>query len=211
MQPKTFPESQNHGDWRESKLRRPFFRSLLAKEAVEQQQYLTFLLCGEEYAISILRVKEIIGYDTVTTVPKTPKWVRGVINLRGNVVPVVDLALRFGLAERQVTKTTCIIIVERELENQNTMMGVIADAVSQVMEIAAADVQAVPAFGTHIKVDYLQGMAQVGKKFVLLLDVNKVLSAGELLDLRETSATTEDGNTRAASAEPEAASADWKR
>jgi len=173
----------------------------LAKEAVEQQQYLTFLLCGEEYAISILRVKEIIGYDTVTTVPKTPKWVRGVINLRGNVVPVVDLALRFGLAERQVTKTTCIIIVERELENQNTMMGVIADAVSQVMDIAAADVQTVPAFGTHIKVDYLQGMAELGKKFVLLLDVDKVLSAGELLDLRETSAITEGGNTRAASAE----------
>ena len=170
------------------------------KEAVEQQQYLTFLLCGEEYAISILRVKEIIGYDTVTTVPKTPKWVRGVINLRGNVVPVVDLALRFGLAERKVTKTTCIIIVERELENQNTMMGVIADAVSQVMDIAAADVQPVPAFGTHIKVDYLQGMAQLGKKFALLLDVDKVLSTGELLDLRETSAAT-DGNTRAASAE----------
>ncbi len=173
----------------------------LSKEAVEQQQYLTFLLCGEEYAISILRVKEIIGYNTVTTVPKTPKWVRGVINLRGNVVPVVDLAVRFGLEDRPVTKTTCIIIVERELENQSTMMGVIADSVSQVMDIAAEDVQPVPAFGTHIKVDYLQGMAQMGKKFALLLDVDKVLSADEVLDLREASASTEKANTRAASAE----------
>jgi len=171
-----------------------------AKEAVEQQQYLTFLLCGEEYAISILRVKEIIGYDTVTTVPKTPQWVRGVINLRGNVVPVVDLAVRFGLADRQVTKTTCIIIVERELENQNTMMGVIADAVSQVMDIGPADVRTVPTFGTHIKVDYLQGMAQLGKKFVLLLDVDKVLSADHLPDPRETPSTTEEESTRAAAA-----------
>jgi purine-binding chemotaxis protein CheW len=167
---------------------------------VEQQQYLTFLLCGQEYAISILRVKEIIGYDTVTTVPKTPKWVRGVINLRGKVVPVVDLAVRFGLEERPVTKTSCIIIVERQLESQNTMMGVMADAVSQVMDISAGEVQQVPAFGTRIKVDYLQGMAQLGKKFALLLDVDKVLSADELTDLQETSVIGEKANARAASA-----------
>src|SRR5215470_16184958 len=103
------------------------------KEATEQRQYLTFILSGEEYAISILRVKEIIGYDTVTSVPKTPKWIRGVINLRGNVVPVVDLAVKFGLGQRPVTKTTCIIIVEWQTQTQNTMMGVMADAVSQVM------------------------------------------------------------------------------
>src|SRR5258708_39658942 len=110
------------------------------KEVAEQKQYLTFLLANEEYAIGILKVKEIIGYDTVTTVPKTPKWVRGVINLRGSVVPVVDLAVRFGMEERPVTKTSCIIIVERQLESQNTMMGVMADAVSQVMDIAAGDI-----------------------------------------------------------------------
>ncbi|MGO9862784.1 MAG: chemotaxis protein CheW [Terriglobales bacterium] len=153
------------------------------KEAVEQQQYLTFLLCGEEYAINILRVKEIIGYDTVTTVPKTPKWVRGVINLRGNVVPVVDLAVRFGLADRQVTKTTCIVIVDGQVDGQNTLIGVMADAVSQVMDVAAGDLQEVPTFGTRIKVDYLQGMVQLGKKFVLLLDIDKVLSADEVQDL----------------------------
>ncbi len=159
------------------------------KEAVEQEQYLTFLLAGEEYAIGILKVKEIIEYDTVTTVPKTPRWVRGVINLRGAVVPVVDLGLKFGLEERPVTKTTCIVIVEGQVEGQSTLMGVMADAVSQVMDIAAGDVQEVPTFGTRIKVDYLQGMAQLGKKFVLLLDIDKVLSADEVQDLTAAATT----------------------
>jgi len=170
------------------------------KEVAEQQQYLTFLLADEEYAISILRAKEIIGYDTVTSVPKTPTWVRGVINLRGNVVPVVDLAVRFGLAERPVTKTTCIIIVEWQMETQNTMMGVIADAVSQVMDIAAGEIQAAPSFGTRVKVDYLQGMAEIGKKFALLLDIDKVLSGEDTASLREASANLESSGTKAAGA-----------
>ncbi len=169
------------------------------REVVEQEQYLTFLLAGEEYAISILKVKEIIEYDTVTTVPKTPKWIRGVINLRGSVVPVVDLAVRFGLGERPITKTSCIIIVEGHLESQNTLMGVIADAVSQVMDIAAGEIQPVPAFGTRIKVDYLQGMAQLGKKFVLLLGIDQILSADEVLDLSEATANVQEAQSNTAS------------
>jgi len=170
------------------------------KETVEQQQYLTFLLADEEYAISILRVKEIIGYDTVTSVPKTPGWIRGVINLRGNVVPVVDLAVRFGLTARPVTKTTCIIIVEWQMERQNTMMGVMADAVSQVMNIAEEEIQPAPSFGTRVNVDYLRGMAQMGKKFALLLDIDKVLSAEDTSDLKEASGNVEksEGKTAAA-------------
>jgi purine-binding chemotaxis protein CheW len=169
------------------------------KEAVEQEQYLTFLLAGEEYAIGILKVKEIIEYDTVTTVPKTPRWVRGVINLRGAVVPVVDLGLKFGLEDRPVTKTTCIVIVEGQVEGQSTLMGVMADAVSQVMDIAAGDVQEVPTFGTRIKVDYLQGMAQLGKKFVLLLDIDKVLSADEVQDLTAVATKMSEGEDNIAS------------
>jgi purine-binding chemotaxis protein CheW len=169
------------------------------KEAVGQEQYLTFLLTGEEYAISILKVKEIIEYDTVTTVPKTPRWVKGVINLRGAVVPVVDLGLKFGLEERPVTKTTCIVIVEGQVDGQSTLMGVMADAVSQVMDIAAGDVQEVPTFGTRIKVDYLQGMAQLGKKFVLLLDIDKVLSADEVQDLTAAAATLAEAEDNAGS------------
>jgi len=158
------------------------------KEGIEQQQYLTFLLAGEEYAISILKVKEIIEYDTVTVVPKTPKWIRGVINLRGSVLPVVDLAVKFGLEERPVTRTSCIVILEGQLENQNTTMGVVADAVSQVMDLASEDIREVPEFGTRVQVNYLLGMAQLGKKFALLLDVDKVLSTDELLNLDQVSA-----------------------
>ena len=170
------------------------------KDTIEQQQYLTFLLADEEYAISILRVKEIIGYDTVTSVPKTPDWIRGVINLRGNVVPVVDLAVRFGLTARPVTKTTCIIIVEWQMERQNTMMGVMADAVSQVMDIADEEIQPAPSFGTRVNVDYLRGMAQMGKKFALLLDIDKVLSAEDTSDLRQASGNADKAESMAAAA-----------
>ena len=162
-------------------------------EAVEQKQYLTFLLANEEYAIGILKVKEIIEYDTVTTVPKTPKWVRGVINLRGAVVPVVDLAIKFGLELTPVAKTTCIVIVETQFESQNTTIGILVDAVSQVMELATEDLQPVPEFGTRVKVDYLLGMAQLGKKFALLLDVDKVLSTDELLHLNGVASSAEEG------------------
>ena len=172
------------------------------KEVVEQKQYLTFLLANEEYAIGILKVKEIIEYDTVTTVPKTPKWVRGVINLRGAVVPVVDLAIKFGLELKPVTKTTCIVIVETQFESQNTTIGILVDAVSQVMELATEDLQPVPEFGTRVKVDYLLGMAQLGKKFALLLDVDKVLSTDELLHLNGVASSAEEGQAAEAAGVP---------
>ncbi len=150
-------------------------------QAVEQSQYLTFRLADEEYAVGILRVKEIIQYETVTRVPTTPPWIRGVINLRGSVVPVVDLAVKFGLAESTVTPLTCIVILEVTLEGEQAVMGVMADSVSQVIELAAADIEPAPAFGTRVRVDYLHGMGKVAKKFVLILDIDKVLSADEIL------------------------------
>lgn len=150
------------------------------QNVVEQTQYLTFHLAGEEYAVGILQVKEIIEYGTLTKVPQTPASIRGVINLRGNVVPVVDLALKFGLSPSPVTERTCIVIVEVELEGERTVMGVIADAVSQVIELLPQDIHAPPAFGTRVRVDFLRGMGKAGKKFVLLLDIDKVLFAEEL-------------------------------
>jgi chemotaxis signal transduction protein len=153
------------------------------KEAIEREQYLTFFLVNEECAISILKVREIIEYDTITTVPKMEPWVRGVINLRGSVVPVVDLATKFGMEQKPVGKTTCIVIVEARFEDQQTTVGLIVDAVSQVMELAQDDIQPVPDFGTSVKLDYLIGMAQSGRKFALLLDVDKVLTTEELRDL----------------------------
>jgi purine-binding chemotaxis protein CheW len=151
------------------------------KEAVEQTQYLTYYLAGEEYAVGILRVKEIIEYDTLTKVPGTPPFIRGVINLRGSVVPVVDLAVKFGLPETPVTKRTCIVIVEVDVEDERTVMGVVADAVSQVVDLSSREIEAPPSFGTRVRMDYLQGMGKVDKKFILILDIDRVLSGNEIL------------------------------
>ena len=153
--------------------------------ATEQtvQQYLTFMIGGEEYAVSLLKVKEIIEYDVVTEIPKTPQWVRGVINLRGNVVPVIDLAVKFRLAPSVAGKLTCIVITEVECEGEATVMGVMADSVRQVIDLKPEDIEVPPSFGTRVKVDYLLGMARSGKKFCLLLDAEKVLSTEELLEL----------------------------
>jgi purine-binding chemotaxis protein CheW len=167
----------------------------MTKESLEQKQYLTFLLANEECAISILKVKEIIEYVPVTTVPNAPKWARGVINLRGSVVPVVDLTAKFGMVQKPVTKTTCIVIVETQFEGQDVTIGVLADAVSQVLELSAEDIRPVPDFGTQVKMDYLVGMAQLGRKFALLLDVDKVLTTEELHDLSQVSAYAENAAT----------------
>ncbi len=164
-------------------------------QLVEQSQYLTFFIADEEYAVSIVRVKEIIQYDTLTKVPKTPHWIRGVINLRGGVVPVIDLAVKFGLPETAITSSACIVITEVDIEGEISVMGVLADAVSQVIELRPEDIEPTPAFGTRINVDYLVGMGKAGKKFVLMLDIDKVLSATELVATAEV---------EAAAAEPEA-------
>jgi len=162
------------------------------KEETVQQQYLTFFLEDEEYAVNIQRVKEIIEYTTVTKVPRVPQWIRGVINLRGNVVPVVDLAVRFGLEERPVTKTTCIVIVEVQQDSERTVMGVIADAVNQVIDLAPKDIEEPPAFGTRVRLEYLFGMGKLGKKFALILNVDTVLSTAELLTVSTLQAATVD-------------------
>jgi purine-binding chemotaxis protein CheW len=150
------------------------------------QQYLTFMIRGVEYAVSILKVKEIIEYDTVTEVPKTPEWVRGVINLRGNVVPVIDLAPKFKLAPSVAGKLTCIVITEAQCEEGATVMGLMADSVCQVIDLKPQDIEEPPTFGTRVKVDYLLGMARSGKKFCLILDTEKVLSTDDLLELPDS-------------------------
>lgn len=150
------------------------------------QQYLTFMIGGEEYAISLLKVKEIIEYDVVTEIPKTPDWVRGVINLRGNVVPVIDLAVKFRLPASVAGKLTCIVITEVDCEGEATVMGVMADSVRQVIDLKPEDIEVPPSFGTRVTVDYLLGMARSGKKFCLLLDTDKVLSTEELLELPDS-------------------------
>jgi purine-binding chemotaxis protein CheW len=167
--------------------------------ASEQSQYLGFHIAGEEYAIGILRVREILEYDTLTQVPTAPASIRGVINLRGSVVPVVDLAVKLGLGPSAVTKRTCIVVVEVALDGERTVMGLLADAVSQVLDLPASEIEAPPALGTRVKVECLLGMGRAGKKFVLLLDIDRLLSMDDLAAAAEVTAE--------ATAEPAAAAA----
>jgi purine-binding chemotaxis protein CheW len=146
-------------------------------------QYLTFSLLGEEYAVGILKVREILEYDTVTRVPKAPAWVRGAINLRGRVVPVVDLAVRFGQAPSEISKRTCIVILDVDMGGETAVVGILADSVSQVIDLKAEETLPPPSFGTKARVDDLLGVAPVGKKFALILDVDRVLSWDEALPL----------------------------
>jgi purine-binding chemotaxis protein CheW len=153
------------------------------KKTTDRAQYLGFCIAEEEYAIAILRVKEILEYDTITKVPGAPPSVRGVINLRGSVLPVVDLALKFGLPPSPITKHTCIVVVEVDPDGERTVMGVMADAVSQVLDLGDEDIEPTPAFGTRVPMDHLLGMGKAGKKFILLLDIDRILSVNELMEM----------------------------
>jgi purine-binding chemotaxis protein CheW len=144
-------------------------------DSSQQNQYLSFFVAGEEYALGILEVKEIVEFTTLTKIPSTPTAIRGVVNLRGRVVPVVDLAVRFGLAQTAVTKRTCVVMVEASWDGDAAIVGILADSVSQVMELPAESVQAPPSFGTKAKAEFLKGMANAGEKFVLILDLERVL------------------------------------
>ncbi len=147
--------------------------------AAQETQYLTFQLAGEEYAVGILAVKEIIPCGALTRVPQTPASIRGVINLRGSVVPVVDLAAKFGLGASAATNRTCIVIVEAILDGEPAIMGILADAVSQVIDFAADDIVPAPVFGTRVNTGFLTGMGRAGNKFVLLLNIDRALAAAD--------------------------------
>lgn len=141
-------------------------------------QFLSFVLAGEVYAIGILRVKEIIEYDSLTRVPAMPPAVRGVINLRGRVVPVLDLAARFGITESPITPRTCIVMVEIGSDDGAAIIGIITDAVCEVLDLAPSQIQPPPSFGTSIGAEFLDGLAEAaGKKFTMLLNVDRALSA----------------------------------
>jgi purine-binding chemotaxis protein CheW len=152
----------------------------MASAESEQTQYLTFMLGAEVFALGILAVKEIIEYDSITVVPMMPDCIRGVINLRGAVVPVMDLSVRFGRQAAAVTKRTCIVIVEARLEDEQHVIGVVVDAVNAVMDIPAADIEPAPTFGAKIRSDFIQGMGKINGKFIILLDANQVLSIEEI-------------------------------
>jgi purine-binding chemotaxis protein CheW len=149
-------------------------------ENTRKADYLTFFIAGEEYGIPILRAREILELQALTRVPAAPQCVRGVLNLRGAVVPVVDLAIQFGQPACVATKLTCVVVVEVVLAGELAVMGLIVDSVHQTLELSESEIEATPAFGTIARSEHLTGMGRVGTKFVLLLDVDRALSAQQL-------------------------------
>lgn len=154
-----------------------------AGAVAEPLQYLTFTLGGEMYAVGILNVKEIIEYGTLTEIPMMPAFIRGVINLRGSVVPVIDLSARFGGKQTEASRRTCIVIIEIGHEDTRHDIGVVVDAVSEVLEVSAADIEPPPSFGAKIRADFIDGMGKIAGKFVIILDIQKVLSVDEIAAL----------------------------
>ena len=148
--------------------------------ADREGKYLTFNMAKEEYGISILKIKEIIGMMPITTVPQTPEFVKGVINLRGKVIPVIDLRLRFGIAEIDYTERTCIIVVEIAGQAGTVQIGIVVDSVSEVLNVKGDDIADTPTFGTKLDTEYILGMAKMEGGVKILLDINRVLNTEEV-------------------------------
>ena len=151
--------------------------------ANREGKYLTFSLAGEEYGIGILKVKEIIGLIAITPVPQTPSHIKGVINLRGKVIPIVDLRIKFGIEAMDYTERTCIIVVEITSGNNKISMGIVVDSVSEVLNIKAAEIEDTPNFGTRLDTSYILGMAKTAQSVKILLDIDKVMSNREIEQL----------------------------
>jgi len=143
-------------------------------------KYLTFSLANEEYGIGILKVKEIIGMMPITSVPQTPLFVKGVINLRGKVIPVIDLRLKFGMEGVKPTEKTCIVVVEIKGEKDTVLIGIVVDSVSEVLNIKGSDIEEAPSFGQRLETDYILGMAKINGGVKILLDIDKVLGSEQM-------------------------------
>jgi len=146
----------------------------------ENGQYLTFTLDGEVFALEIGKVREVLEYGTITRVPQTPEFMRGVINLRGNVVPVVDLRRKFGMGITEQTVDTCSVITEVEIDGESTLLGALADSVQEVIEFDAGQIEPPPRMGTRLDTGFIRGMGRRGEEFVIILDIDRVFSAEDL-------------------------------
>jgi purine-binding chemotaxis protein CheW len=163
----------------------------------DQNQYLTFVLGRETFAIGILGIKEILEYEAPTDVPMMPAFVRGVVNLRGMVVPVIDLCARFGRPSAPVTKKTCVVIVETRANEESQILGIVVDAVNEVLEIPHTEIEPAPSFGSSVRTDFIAGMGKVRDKFVVILDANRVLSLDEMENLASVKLPNHSGHQRA--------------
>jgi purine-binding chemotaxis protein CheW len=149
-------------------------------ETAETTQYLTFRLANEVYALDIEKVREVLDFTTVTKVPRTPDFMRGVINLRGSVVPVVDLRLRFGMSMTENTVNTCIIITEVTVDGDTTILGCLADSVQEVLDLAQEEISAAPKIGTKLRTEFIKRMGKRDDRFIILLDIDRVFSVEEI-------------------------------
>ncbi|PJZ82609.1 chemotaxis protein CheW [Leptospira meyeri] len=154
---------------------------------MQELQYLTFLISEELFGLGILYIKEIIEFESVTHVPMMPEYIPGVINLRGNVVPVIDLNTRFYRRKTETNRKTCIIITEIKLENEIIDVGLLVDAVNEVVDIAPESIEEPPSFGSKIRLDFIQGLGKLENKFVIILKVNQILELSELQSIQESS------------------------
>ena len=151
----------------------------------ETTQYLTFKLEDELFALDIGKVREVLDFTTITKVPQTPDYMRGVINLRGSVVPVVDLRLKFGLVMAEQTVNTCVIIVEVDLDGEKVVMGAMADAVQEVLDLEPDQIEPPPRIGTKLNTDFIKGMGKRADQFIIILDIDRIFTAGEMEIVRE--------------------------
>ncbi len=146
----------------------------------ESRQYLTFKLNDETFGVDVAQVREILDYVKITKVPQTPDFMCGVINLRGSVVPVVDMNLKFGMQHHERTVNTCIVVVEVNIDNSTIIIGALVDSVQEVFEIEPQNIEPAPKIGTKLKTDYIKGMGKQGDRFIIILDIDKVFSSEEL-------------------------------
>lgn len=149
-------------------------------EELQATQYLTFMLADEVFAVDVARVREILEITNITKVPQTPEFMRGVINLRGSVVPVIDMRLKFGMTETERTVNTCIIVVEVEMEGETIVLGSLADSVQEVIEMEPDQIEPAPHIGTHLNTDFIRGMGKHDGHFVMILEIDQVFSSGDL-------------------------------
>ncbi|HMK60743.1 MAG TPA: chemotaxis protein CheW [Dissulfurispiraceae bacterium] len=154
---------------------------------IETTQYLTFKLGDEIFALDVAKVREILDLTTITKVPQTPDFMRGVINLRGSVVPVIDMRLKFGMTMTEKTVNTCIIVVEVSMDNDTTVLGALADSVQEVFELEPDEIEPAPRIGTRLRTDFIKGMGKHDKQFIMILDIDKVFSIDEMIALQDQS------------------------
>jgi purine-binding chemotaxis protein CheW len=164
---------------------------MASEESIQPNQYLTFVLDAEDFALEIMKVKEVLDYINITRVPRMPGYLCGVINLRGNVVPVIDLRLKLGMTKIKRTVDTCIVIMEIHIDGEQVQMGALTDAVKGVIELESKDIVSAPKLGTRLNTEFIRGMGKQDDQFIIILDIDRVLSADDISALQDVKELTQ--------------------